>query len=385
MNILMVQRFDTANVGCAERIWRQAEGLLALGHEVTLANCPHAGRRQTLPRLRPDAPHGVRVIELGHQSMEMFRNIRLLMEEVQRADLVHLWKPYPDTALPVLFALRKFPRPLHYDWDDLEGGREGIAYRMTGSSVAGRLMAFWEEEILLWADTITVSSQAIRELALSYGFPAECIFPGPVGAIPPVLKEELVAKWRGILAGTTPIVFIGQMEAEDFPLEVFSAIKSVSRNDPGLCLVMVGDGSARGKLMSETERLGLVDHIRFTGYLPRDEAQAILSLAKIFLFPLKDDLMSRCKSPLVVIEAMSHGIPIVASAVGEVPTMLGEDGVLVQGLRAEAWEEGLRVLLGQPEKGALLGQRLKERFLGGWTWRSAVKPLEQAYRVAARL
>ncbi len=128
MNLLMVQRFDIANVGCAERIWRQAEGLVALGHEVTLVNFPHAIRRQTLPRLRPDAPPGVRIVELDHQGTAMPRNTRLLKQEVQRADLVHLWKPYPDIALPVLYALRKFPRPLHYDWDDLEGGREGIAH-----------------------------------------------------------------------------------------------------------------------------------------------------------------------------------------------------------------------------------------------------------------
>ncbi len=380
MNILMVQRFDTANVGCAERIWRQAEGLVALGHEVTLTNVPHAGRRQALPRLRPDAPPGVRVIDLGHQSTDMLRNTRILREEVQWAELVHLWKPYPDIALPVLYALRKFPRPFHYDWDDLEGGREGIACRMTGSLIAGRLMAFWEREILHWADTMTASSQAIRELALQSGFPEERIFPGPVGAVPPALNLEMVRRWRDHLSESIPIVFIGQMEAEDFPLEVLSAFSSVTREHPTLCLVMIGDGAGREKLMSETRRLGIADHVRFTGYLPHEEAQAVLSLAQVFLFPLKDDLMSRCKSPLVVIEAMSHGIPVAASAVGEVPAMLGEDGILVRELDSSAWETALRKLLDHPEEVTRRGQGLKQRFLRDWTWQRSVESLEEAYR-----
>jgi glycosyltransferase involved in cell wall biosynthesis len=380
MNILMVQRFDTANVGCAERIWRQAEGLVALGHEVTLVNFPHAIRRQSLPRLRPDAPPGVRVMELDHHGTAMPRNTRLLQQEVKRASLVHLWKSYPDIALPVLYALRKKPRPLHYDWDDLEGSREGIAKRMTGSAIAGGLMAFWEREILHWADTVTTASQAIRELALRQGFPAERIFPGPVGAVPPDLNEGLVAKWSVALRGTTPIVFIGQMEAEDFPMEVLPAIKALHQRHPRLRLVMIGDGSARAQLLSETERLGLRDQVLFTGYLPREETQAVLSLAKVFLFPLRDDLMTRCKSPLVVIEAMSHGVPVVGSAVGEVPTMLGDDGVLVQGLDTSAWEAGLRTLLDHPEESIRRGQGLKERFLRDWTWQRSVESLDTAYR-----
>lgn len=382
MNILMVQRFDTANVGCAERIWRQAEGLVALGHTITLVNFPHTERRKTLPRLRSDAPAGVRVIELRHQATDMPRNTRILNREIHQADLVHLWKSYPDIALPVLYALRKNPRPLHYDWDDLEGGGEGIAQRMTGSPQAGRLMTFWEKEILNWADTVTVSSQAIRELALGYGFPGDHLFPGPVGAVPPVLKGELVAKWNGILTGTLPVVFIGQMEAEDFPSEVLSAIRSVLETHPSLRLILVGDGSARAHLKAEVDRLGMVEEVLFTGYLPREEAQAVLSQARIFLFPLQNDLMCRCKSPLVVIEAMSHGVPVVGSAVGEVPTMLGEEGVLVQGLDSDVWERGLRAVLDHPEESTRRGERLKERFLREWTWQRSVESLERAYRLA---
>ncbi|NUN98859.1 MAG: glycosyltransferase, partial [Candidatus Omnitrophica bacterium] len=96
----MVQRFDIANVGCAERIWRQAEELHRRGHAVTLVNYPHPERRARLPILRPDAPRGVEVLNLDRRAVAMPGNFGKLRERLRDSDLVHLWKPYPDTALP---------------------------------------------------------------------------------------------------------------------------------------------------------------------------------------------------------------------------------------------------------------------------------------------
>ncbi|MBE7490019.1 hypothetical protein HS121_17395 [bacterium] len=53
MRILMAQRFDIANVGCAERIWRQAEQLQQQGHSITLVNFPHPERRSTYRAFDP--------------------------------------------------------------------------------------------------------------------------------------------------------------------------------------------------------------------------------------------------------------------------------------------------------------------------------------------
>jgi glycosyltransferase involved in cell wall biosynthesis len=94
--------------------------------------------------------------------------------------------------------------------------------------------------------------------------------------------------------------------------------------------------------------------------------------------------MTRSKSPLVVIEAMSHGVPVVGSAVGEVPGMLGEAGVLVGGLETGAWEAGLGAILDHPEEATRRGQQLKERFLRDWTWQRSVESLGKAYHAARR-
>lgn len=382
MKILMVQRFDIANVGCAERIWRQAEELHRRGHAVTVVNYPHPGRRARLPILRPDAPRGVEVLNLDRRAVAMPGNFGKLRERLRDSDLVHLWKPYPDTALPLLHALRHEPRPLHYDWDDLEGGPEGVAFRLTGSKAVGDLVAFWEREILEWVDTVTVASAAIREMCLRWGFPGERVFEGPVGSVQPPEVPESLKRWRERLRGHRAVVLVGQLESEDFPVSVLAGVAEAAKDSPDLILLVVGDGSSRRALEMESERLGLGNRSLFTGYVAREEVHAILANASLFLFPLRDDLMSRCKSPLVVVEAMAHGLPIVASSVGEVPFLLGDGGVLVEGLAAENWRRALHQVLDDPSLASRLGRLARTRFAESFTWPAVVDSLEKAYRTA---
>ena len=380
--ILMVQRFDVVNVGCAERIWRQAEELATRDYQVTLVQFPHSERRRTLPSLRPEAPPGVRVLALDRQAASIPENIRILSREIQSADLVHLWKCYPDTGIPVLWGLRKHPGPLHYDWDDLEGGEGGIAQRLTDSPLVGNLIGTWERLILDWADSVSVASDEIGRICQSHGFPSESIFFCPVGGSPRAIDDSILQKWEQEFGDRTVLTFLGQMEAEDFPVEVLSAIAGVMREQDDLHLVLVGDGPGRRSLEERAREEGILARCQFTGYVPHREAQAILSLSTGLLFPLKDDPMSRCKSPLVVVESLSHGTPVIASNVGEAPKMIGDCGALVSGLGEREWRNGLSTFLETIRTDSNLADRCRRQFLDNWTWGRSVDNLEKAYHHA---
>ncbi len=382
MRILMAQRFDIANVGCAERIWRQAEQLQQQGHSITLVNFPHPERRRLYPRLRSDAPEGVKVLDLDRKAVSIRANYYRITQAMSEVDLVHLWKPYPDILLPALFALGKYPKPLHYDWDDLEGGPDGVAARLTGSRMAGRLLAFWEREILNWCDTITCASEEICRLCTKAGFPPGHLFPGPVGATIPALPEPLLRQWKHRLEGRIPLALLGQLETDDFPGMILDCLPKVIAQIPHVLLVVVGDGQARKKLECAASNQGLASHVLFTGYVPREEAHTILSKSSLLLFPLNDDLLSRCKSPLVVIEAMAHGIPVVASRVGEAPRMLGDAGCYVETLNADDWAGVILEALGSGSGLDSRGNELRQRYLDNWTWKHSVNSLIQAYECA---
>jgi glycosyltransferase involved in cell wall biosynthesis len=182
--------------------------------------------------------------------------------------------------------------------------------------------------------------------------------------------------------GKRLVVFAGQLEADDFPPSILASFGSSARDHPDACLVIVGDGPSRTSLETEAHRVGIEKQCQFTGYIPRQEVQALLSLATLFLFPLRDDLMSRCKSPLVVVEALSHGIPVVGSAVGEVPRMVGDAGILLPTLEPADWTRALESLLAEPGRAQELGRMARQRFEAEWTWKRSVDHLERAYRTA---
>jgi glycosyltransferase involved in cell wall biosynthesis len=111
------------------------------------------------------------------------------------------------------------------------------------------------------------------------------------------------------------LVFSGRLSEEKGVAVLIEAWRSL-RDIP---LLVVGDGPLRARLEFEVARDQLP--IRFTGNLPRDEAVQIVSSAQGVIVPsLWFEGM-----PMVVLEAWSVGVPVLASRIGGLEEMLSED------------------------------------------------------------
>ena len=135
----------------------------------------------------------------------------------------------------------------------------------------------------------------------------------------------------------------------------------LKRTRPDARLDLVGDGPLLGHVQA---RLGAADvqgAVRLLGL--RDDVPELLSRAACFL--LTSDYEG---CPLSVLEAMAAGVPVVATAVGGVPELVGhgETGILVEPGRPEGLARGLDELLSDPARAEALGragrQRAKEHF-----------------------
>ncbi|MBD3893572.1 glycosyltransferase [Hydrogenophaga sp.] len=82
-------------------------------------------------------------------------------------------------------------------------------------------------------------------------------------------------------------------------------------------LIVVGGGPLLGELQALAQELGVAAEVEFTGYLP-DPAQR---LAEFDLFALSSDTE---QLPLALLEAMAIGLPVVATRVGDVGSMLAD-------------------------------------------------------------
>lgn len=124
------------------------------------------------------------------------------------------------------------------------------------------------------------------------------------------------------------IIAAGRFSAEKGHIYLVRAFKTVVQNTGcPVELHLLGEGPERSRLEAETQKLGLTDHIKFPGFVPRGpELQAHLDRAQLYCLPSLTEGMGRG-----LIEAMARGLPCLGSAVGGVPEYLAQDCLFPSG------------------------------------------------------
>lgn len=192
---------------------------------------------------------------------------------------------------------------------------------------------------------VVVAAEQVDRLARA-GVPRARIRHVGNGIDCPVRDEVGAAALRVQLAlpeSTRVFASVSRLSAEkNLPLllQVFAQV-AAARSDA--VLLVVGDGPQREELHALADRLGLGGKVRFLGL--RHDMPAIYSLTDQLVLPSLSEGM-----PLVVLEAMACEVPVIASAVGEVPRLLADSthGRLVPPGDAQALRDALADALASP-------------------------------------
>jgi glycosyltransferase involved in cell wall biosynthesis len=121
--------------------------------------------------------------------------------------------------------------------------------------------------------------------------------------------------------GQIVIGTVASLRAEKNIARLLNAFAAIARQrEPGaLALMIVGDGAERPALETLASSLGVAAQVRFVGQSNQPEKW----LAQMDIFALSSDTE---QMPLSVLEAMAAGLPIVATAVGDVAQMVAQEG-----------------------------------------------------------
>jgi glycosyltransferase involved in cell wall biosynthesis len=152
--------------------------------------------------------------------------------------------------------------------------------------------------------------------------------------------------------------FAGQMAEHKKPerfLYVFSQLKNQIANIKG---IMAGEGPMLPKLRSLAENLEIADDITFTGYLP--DLDDFYFNIDVFMLTSDHEPFGR-----VIMEAMSYGRAVVASAVGGVPELVedGKTGYLVPAENIDAYTRKIIYLSRNPEYCRQMGEAARRRVI----------------------
>jgi glycosyltransferase involved in cell wall biosynthesis len=172
----------------------------------------------------------------------------------------------------------------------------------------------------------------------------------------------------------------GRLSAEKGPDVLLDAL--VHLRDLPIDASVLGQGREQASLVARAQRLGVDRHVRWHGIVP--DAARHLAAFDVFV------LSSRTEgTPIVLLEAMAAGVPIVATGVGGVPDMLSPtEALLVPADDPVALAAAVRAVRGDPEAAAARARAARERLardfrVGPWVARYRLV-YEHAERVARR-
>lgn len=213
-------------------------------------------------------------------------------------------------------------------------------------------------EVVDCAGTVVCSSHAERDELLALGAPEARLAVVPNGiALPPPVDEDRRRALRaelGIAEHEVAGLFLGLLDRNKDPLTVLAAAQIVRDRQLPFTLLLAGEGPLLGAVRRQAG-----EAVRVLGF--RTDGERLLQAADVFVMP-----SAREGSSYALLEAMSHGLAIVASDGRGLPEMVGEAGIIAPVGDVEAFAEGLGALASDPLRRERLGEsaraRVRERF-----------------------
>lgn len=183
-------------------------------------------------------------------------------------------------------------------------------------------------------------------------------------------------------AETFTIGFVGTLKPWHGVPTLLDALALMLADDPSYRLLLVGDGPQRAALQDQADRLGIAEQVELTGSLDPVAIPEQLHRMQVAVapYPAAGDFYF---SPLKLYEYLAAGLPTVASAVGNLPDLLGQGrlGVLVEPDEPRKLADAITALRQDPLRRHRLGQAGRHEVATGHDWSAVVdRALNFAWR-----
>lgn len=240
--------------------------------------------------------------------------VRRLNRAAAKADALMVRLPGPIGSLHAFFCwLRRTPYTVHMVGDP----------HQVLSSRGFR----WYERLMRWPLVIVSCFICSRAVACAYVTERQLqsLYP-PGKRAPSVAISNVFLKAHHFVdyprseprSNTAIIAFCGSLAQEYKGLDVLlEAISQLTCTGLDVNLVVMGDGIFRAKYEKQTLRLGLTEHVQFSGNIPPEAVLAQFRSSDLFVMPSRTEGL-----PRAMIEAMAQALPCIGTDVGGIPELL---------------------------------------------------------------
>lgn len=369
------------------RVWMEATSLVQAGFGVSVIS----------PRKPGDAPHAV-IDGVSVYRYKMYPPTRgvisflweftycwvmtfwlsLVVWRREGFDVIHACNP-PDTYWLLGRFYKLFGKKYVFDHHDLNPELYESRFGKRG----------WIHRVLLWlerqqfrtADRVIATNESYRQVAIQRGGVSPdrvvVVRSGPdLNRFHRVAPNEALRRGKRYLA-----VYLGVMGPQDGVDYLIRAVEHVVRTfgREDVQFVLVGDGDVRLDLESMAHEKGLDEWVYFTGRIPDDQLQQVLSTADIALAPDPKNPLNDVSTMNKVVEYMAMGLPVVSFDLKESRYSAGEAAVYAT--PNDEREFALRIieLLDDPERRQRMGEYGLQRVREHLAWEHSRKVLVDLY------
>jgi glycosyltransferase involved in cell wall biosynthesis len=281
-----------------------------------------------------------------------------------QADVVHVMTPDPS-AMVMIRAARESGIPLLYQ-------ELGTPYHPPAFA------AYYEQ----FVSALPLCSELA---ALSPSLSRQCLeqlpYKLPLSVLPVITEDLLLGHTPHTKShGTVTFGFAARLEHLKGPLILVEAFASVCERFVNSFLKVAGIGSERQRAVARALAAGVADRCDFLGaYTSMEEKSAFMRSLDVFVLPSLTEGTPNC-----IVEAMSCGVPVIASSIGGVADMITpETGLLVPPGEPAALAAAMNRLAADPLLRASMGRAARRRYEEVFSPKAVLPLMLNTYRRVA--
>ncbi len=358
-----------------------------------VTSAKHIGAKQSVEEVdglcfyRTDEPTGVLaklpVINQWAIVSSLSERLEEVIAEVQ-PDILHAHSPVLN-GLAALKAGKKYNIPVVYEcrafWEDAAVDHGTT----TEGSFRYRLTKALETYVFKNVQAVTCICDGLKQDIIGRGVEEAkiTIIPNAVNiekfTFGQVADTELKNKLG--LQGKTVLGFIGSFYAyEGIPL-MLDALPNILKQQPNVCLLLVGGGPQEQVIKDKVKQLQLEKHVVFTGRVSHDVVQDYYNQVDMFVYPRLSMRLTDLVTPLKPLEAMAQGRLVIASDVGGHKELITdqENGILFKANDAGSLAESVLNLINHVDSWDSMRQAGKKYVEQERNWPKSVANYKQVY------
>ncbi len=352
--------------GIGNHVYNVSKKLIERGYEVTVMT------RGSLKTTQIHTLDGIRVIKVPyipiypfHVNIHGFFVNRLFKSLENEFDIVHIHTPLTPvikTDLPILVTFHS-PMIIGTKYMEL------IDLKSWAAKIMAHLVSYTLElKLIKRANIMTaVSNHVAYELERYYNVSHDMIRVIGNGVDE---KKFVPSKHRN----ENYILYVGRLSHGKGLLDLIECARNVCKHYKDVSFYLVGKGDLENMLKEKVKSYGLQGRIFFLGHIKHEKLIQLYQNAILLVIPSYYE-----SGPLVLLEAMSCGIPVVSTPVGIAPEIIknNENGILIP---HKKMAEAISVLIEDGKLRRKLGNNARKTIERKYTWNSVTDRVEECYK-----